>query len=89
MKSKDIEKQKTLDNTSISQEIALNIRLDERNKIITQIKDLLNLLSVNNPKELGQLIAYNKAINVIEEGSKELQNSKSLFSPENCSHYID
>lgn len=89
---------KELENSSISQETALNIRLDERSKIISQLKNLADLVPVNRvlddivndyPKELGQLIAYNKAIDAIEEDSRELQNNKSLFAPENCNHYIN
>ena len=93
--SKELEKQ---EKSSISQETVLNIRLDERNKIISQLKNLVDLVPVNRvlddiinnkPKELGQLMAYNKAIDTIEKGSKELQNNKSLFAPEYCNHYIN
>lgn len=92
--SKKIEKQ----DNHISKETELDIRLDERNRIINQINHLLDLVPVNRtlddiinnkPKELGQLMAYNKAIDVIEEGSKELKNNKSLFNPENCNNYIN
>ena len=92
--SKKIEKQ----DNHISKETELDIRLDERNRIINQINHLLDLVPVNRtlddiinnkPKELGQLMAYNKSIDVIEEGSRELKNNKSLFNPENCNNYIN
>lgn len=51
------------------------IRADERKKIIEQLEELKSLVPVNRllddiikdkPKELGQIIAYDKAIKIIK-----------------------
>ena len=53
------------------------------NKVVEQLEELKSLVPVNRilddivnekPKELGMLIAYRKAIEIVKEGGKDAEN---------------
>ena len=55
----------------------------DQNKVVEQLEELKSLVPVNRilddivnekPKELGMLIAYRKAIEIVKEGGKDAEN---------------